>query len=315
MTQTAVREPQEFTPHSPAPGPSGTGQEPPENLAVFAEGFFEGAGPALTTVLNRKVTVRVLGLARVAPADLQLESPLPWVLVEASYQRGMTGTHWLVLSRGAALTLGRALVGETDGDSLDLLPSHEEAIRDCVNQMLVSAGPTLMPLFTRSVAFAPVVVQPVDDPDALPEELGPKAPPLWVVRAQAKSADGLTADLALTIGADLAREIASIGDAVEEPEAQPAPSRTEGMPSKIDLVLDITLPIAVELGRARMQIQDILKLAPGSVIELDKSAGDPVELYINDRPIAKGEVVVIDENFGVRLTSIVTTTERIRTLR
>jgi flagellar motor switch protein FliN/FliY len=64
-----------------------------------------------------------------------------------------------------------------------------------------------------------------------------------------------------------------------------------------------------------MQIQDILKLAPGSVIELDRSAGDPVELFINDRPIAKGEVVVIDENFGVRLTSIVTATERIKTLR
>jgi flagellar motor switch protein FliN/FliY len=77
----------------------------------------------------------------------------------------------------------------------------------------------------------------------------------------------------------------------------------------------VTLPVAVELGRARMQIQDILKLAPGSVIALDKSAGDPVELFINERPIAKGEVVIIDENFGVRLTSIVTATERIRTLR
>ncbi len=90
---------------------------------------------------------------------------------------------------------------------------------------------------------------------------------------------------------------------------------TTEAPSKIDLILDVTLPVTVELGRARMQIQDILKLTPGSVIALDKSAGDPVELLINDRPIAKGEVVIIDENFGVRLTSIVTTTERIRTLR
>ena len=86
-------------------------------------------------------------------------------------------------------------------------------------------------------------------------------------------------------------------------------------PAKIDMILDVTLPVAVELGRARMQIQDILKLAPGSVIALDKSAGDPVELLINDRPFAKGEVVIIDENFGVRLTSIVTATERIRSLR
>jgi flagellar motor switch protein FliN/FliY len=81
------------------------------------------------------------------------------------------------------------------------------------------------------------------------------------------------------------------------------------------MILDITLPVTVELGRARMQIQDILKLGPGSIVELEKLAGDPVELLINDRPIARGEVVVIDENFGVRLTSIVTPTERIRTLR
>jgi flagellar motor switch protein FliN/FliY len=88
-----------------------------------------------------------------------------------------------------------------------------------------------------------------------------------------------------------------------------------GEPRRLDMLLDLPLDVSVELGRTRMSIQELLALAPGSVIELDKSAGDPVELYINDRPIAKGEVVIIDENFGVRLTSIVTTTERIKTLR
>jgi flagellar motor switch protein FliN/FliY len=301
-------------PHSPAPEPA-PAAAPPENLAVFAEGFFEGAGPALTTVLNRKTAVGVLGLTKVAPADLLAESPLPWVLVEVSYQRGIRGTHWLVLSRATDLTLGRALVGETDGDSVELLPSHQEAIRDCVNQMLVSAGPALMPLFTRSVSFTSATVHAVDDPDALPEELGRDAAPLWTVRARATGADAFTADLILTIGAELAREITSIGDVADEPEKPLEARPDEGMPPKIDLILDVTLPVAVELGRARMQIQDILRLAPGSVIELDKAAGDPVELFINDRPIAKGEVVVIDENFGVRITSIVTASERIKTLR
>jgi flagellar motor switch protein FliN/FliY len=117
--------------------------------------------------------------------------------------------------------------------------------------------------------------------------------------------------LGLTIGDDVARELAAT---VVPAEPAPAP-RAEAGGARLDLILDVTLPVTVELGRARMQIQEILKLAPGSVIELDKSAGDPVELYINDRPIAKGEVVIIDENFGVRLTSIVTTTERIKTLR
>ena len=74
------------------------------------------------------------------------------------------------------------------------------------------------------------------------------------------------------------------------------------------------MPITVELGGTNMLIRDILALGPGSVIELDKLAGEPVDLLVNDRPIAKGEVVVIDESFGVRLTEISNATERLRSL-
>jgi flagellar motor switch protein FliN/FliY len=81
------------------------------------------------------------------------------------------------------------------------------------------------------------------------------------------------------------------------------------------MVLDITLPITVELGRTKMLIRDILALSPGSVIELEKLAGEPVEILVNERSIAKGEVVIIDENFGVRLTQISRPADRIRSLR
>ena len=83
----------------------------------------------------------------------------------------------------------------------------------------------------------------------------------------------------------------------------------------MDLLLDISLPVTVELGRTRMMIRDILHLAPGSVLELDKLVGEPVDILINEKSIARGEVVVIDENFGVRLTSIVTPSERVAGLR
>lgn len=296
--------------------PSNGAQEAPENLVLFAEGFFEGAGPALTTILNRAVEVQVARVALAPPSELLGSLGPPWVLIEASYQRGLHGTHRLVMSRAAGVTLAAALVGETyEDDAVRLHPRHAEAIRDSVNQVLGAAGPTLMPLFTRQVAFAPATVRLVDDADTLPAELGPRAKPLWVVQARATGAGGLDVDLALTITEELGREIARLGAAVDAPADAVELHQDDAPPSRIDLILDVTLPIAVELGRARMQIQDILKLAPGSVIELDKSAGDPVDLYINDRPIAKGEVVVIDENFGVRLTSIVTASERIRTLR
>jgi flagellar motor switch protein FliN/FliY len=82
----------------------------------------------------------------------------------------------------------------------------------------------------------------------------------------------------------------------------------------LDVILDISMPLTVELGRTKMLIRDILALGPGSVIELDKLAGEPVDLLVNDRPIARGEVVVIDESFGVRLTHISHATERLRSL-
>jgi flagellar motor switch protein FliN len=284
-----------------------------ENVEIFADGFFEGGGLALTTVLNKQIKVEVAGVTAITPADLVALLPLPWVMVDVTYQRGLTGTHRLLLGRESALSLAVAS-GAAGTEEIDIVAAHEESIREIFNQVLAAAGPTLMPLFTRSVSFAPAVVRIVDDLERLPADLERTAPQLWLVRANAIGADGWNVPLALTITAELAAEIAALG---MDTEAVPAftAAKAEPAPSKMDLILDVTLPVAVELGRARMQIQDILKLAPGSVIELDKSSGDPVELFINDRPIAKGEVVIIDENFGIRLTSIVTTTERIKTLR
>ena len=85
--------------------------------------------------------------------------------------------------------------------------------------------------------------------------------------------------------------------------------------SNIDLILDVPLQISVELGRTQKKIQDILELNSGSIIELDKLAGEPVDILVNGKIIAKGEVVVIDDNFGVRITDIVSPSNRISNLR
>lgn len=78
-----------------------------------------------------------------------------------------------------------------------------------------------------------------------------------------------------------------------------------GNGSGIDLLLDVVLNVNVELGRSSMLVKDILALGPGSVIELDKLAGEPVDVFINSTLIARGEVVVVDEKFGVRVTEII----------
>lgn len=86
-------------------------------------------------------------------------------------------------------------------------------------------------------------------------------------------------------------------------------------PRNIDSLLDISLPITIELGRTKMLVRDVLDLGPGSVIELDKVSGEPVDLYVNDKRFARGEVVIIEENFGVRITELLKVDERLKALR
>jgi flagellar motor switch protein FliN/FliY len=86
-------------------------------------------------------------------------------------------------------------------------------------------------------------------------------------------------------------------------------------PNGIDLLMDVRLRLSVELGKTTMSIRDVLGLGPGSVVQLDKMAGEPVDVMANDKLIAKGEVVVIGESFGVRVTDIVTPEKRLGSLR
>lgn len=105
------------------------------------------------------------------------------------------------------------------------------------------------------------------------------------------------------------------GPAVQQVQFAPiAGSQDAKHSNPLDLILNVEVQATVELGRANMQVRDVLELGPGSVVELEKLAGEPVDVLVNNRPFARGEVVVIDECFGVRVTEIVTPTERIASL-
>jgi len=82
----------------------------------------------------------------------------------------------------------------------------------------------------------------------------------------------------------------------------------------VDLILDIPLDVSVELGRVRIIVNDLLQLGQGSIIELNKPVGEPLEIYINNKLIARGEVVVVDEKFGIRVTDIISPLERVKSL-
>jgi flagellar motor switch protein FliN len=119
-------------------------------------------------------------------------------------------------------------------------------------------------------------------------------------------------------GADkVAAASADLAAAAVQPVAfgQLGPGQRGDGKANLDLLLDVEIPITVEVGRASMSLDDVLKLVPGSVIALDKRAEEPVDLRVNGKLVARGEVVLVDDTYGLRITQIVDAKGRLESLR
>lgn len=97
-------------------------------------------------------------------------------------------------------------------------------------------------------------------------------------------------------------------------QTTPAPEQSNGKDFKMDMLMDLSLQVSIELGRTKMCIKDILELQRGSVIELEKLASEPVDILVNGKKVAEGEVVVIEKHFGIRITSLVDSAERLKNI-
>ena len=111
-------------------------------------------------------------------------------------------------------------------------------------------------------------------------------------------------------------ETAAQGSVTATPASFPPVTNTAvaEQPKNIDFILDIPMKVSIYVGSTKMAIRDLLQLAQGSVIELDKLAGEPMEVMVNNKLVAKGEVVVVNEKFGIRLTDVVSAAERVKQL-
>jgi len=141
----------------------------------------------------------------------------------------------------------------------------------------------------------------------------------WAAAMQEQAA----AEASLTSDAEAQRVAAELGAAAQESpyQAQPAskifedfgaPAGKTGSMNDFDMILDIPVQLTVELGRTKLTIRSLLQLAHGSVVELDGLAGEPMDVLVNGTLIAQGEVVVVNDKFGIRLTDIITPAERMR---
>ncbi len=121
------------------------------------------------------------------------------------------------------------------------------------------------------------------------------------------------------LGADEVNGMAAPDASVEVRSAafqnlEATPGESGERDKKLELLMDLTLPVAIELGRTNMLIRDVLDLQRGSVVEFEKLASEPVDVLINGKKMAEGEVVVIEKHFGIRITNLVEASERVRGL-
>ena len=178
------------------------------------------------------------------------------------------------------------------------------------------ATPPVAPAEAAAAATVAVPDAPADSPDAAPPiDLSTRGDAAAVsldsfsideLLSQASFEDPSTFGGAAAAAAAASDAMPGAADGAAEfklPSFQQA--MQDAQASSIDLLRDVELNVKIELGRSRMLVEDVLKLAEGSVVELDKLAGDPVDVFVNDRLVARGEVLVLNDNFCVRVNEIV----------
>ncbi len=290
--------------------------------------FFASANSALAAMLAVDASVTEgIGQA-VDLADLAGEKGL---LARFPFRSGFQGEMAFLLRHRDAGVLADLILGG-DGAEKDALDESDlDALKEALTQVAGSGAPTISATLGREVGFATPEVAEVDAAQ-LTEALPWGHAFLGV--GSIKVADVLDAPLRLLLPVEVAREIAgllSADDGAEQPRedspapaAEPPPTAGGTQPVRtavptdirnIDLILDIEVEAMVRLGEARMPLREIQRLRPGSIMDLDKDTEALVELVVNDRVLAKGELVVVGtDHFALRITEIEAPSERIRKL-
>lgn len=311
------------------------------------------AATALSQLLNQRVNITTPAVSIMSPKELLQSFTMPFMLIEVGFTEGLQGSNLLILNASDALIIADLMMGG-DGINVsgEITELHASAVAEAMNQMMGSAATSMSNLFNTSVVITTPSVQSLENPMEadFPWVMDD---PVVVVSFRMEIGTLIDSSIIQVIPAHIAKEETALlmGTAAPEPASSEPPTISTtattttttaaaaaepsfGMPAEmstvdtedfpqldgikprnLDLILDVPLKVSVVLGKARRPIKEVLGLTPGSIVELDKMAEEPVDILINGTPIAKGEVVVVNENFGIKITSIESPVVRINNLR
>lgn len=291
-------------------------------LVKLAEAATAAAVEVLSVLVQRPVG---LGPPEVAFARWERDGAAPDeprnIVVQVEYVSGIQGLNWLVLEAKGARAIAATMMGESPGDDVPLDDLHISALAEAMNQMMGASANTLSSLLDRPIAISPpsVQLQAIRITPAAPSREDAEAGKHAVVLSfplsfQDESGSSLESRVLQVFPADLARQLAEHYLRVcpaatpddHRPPAAPAPKdRADASgASALGPWKRLTVTVTVRLGRAVLPLEEVLNLTKGSVVPLDISEGQPVDVLVSDTLVARGEVVVVRERFGVRITEI-----------
>ncbi|WP_366922964.1 flagellar motor switch phosphatase FliY [Metallumcola ferriviriculae] len=309
------------------------------------------AATALSQLINQKVTITTPKISLTNSKILSETFNIPYLLIKINFTDGVKGDNILVMqSRDSAVIADLMMGGEGKEITDELSEFSISAVAEAMNQMMGSSATSMSTMFNQRVVISPPEITPVDfseevgNPFQYPEDIQlvvisfnltigelvdseiMQVIPIGVAREQAEFL------LGTSTGGDENTDVSSEDEGTDEyqlieevpkgndeeisapPKGMPAAEQDDEQPRNLDLILDVPLRISVVLGKTKKPIKEVLNLTPGSVVELEKISNEPVDILVNGTLIAHGEVVVINENFGVRLTHIISTRERLNNL-
>ncbi|MGN4126193.1 flagellar motor switch phosphatase FliY [Lysinibacillus sphaericus] len=252
------------------------------------------AATSMSTVFNKKVDISppTIDLMNISQNEGRDNIPEDDLLVKVSFRLRIgnliDSNLMQLLPLRFSQNIVKSLLGET------------EAIEEPVAATIAPEAPPVAP---PPVQQAPPQQQPVYQQPAAPVQQPMYQQPVQQPMQQEQPIQ-MSARPAQPVNVQQAQFASFDPNVISQSEAR-----------NLNMLLDIPLQVTVELGRTKRSVKEILELASGSIIELDKLAGEPVDILVNSRLIAKGEVVVIDENFGVRITDVLSQAERLNNLR
>ncbi|HBR28968.1 MAG TPA: flagellar motor switch phosphatase FliY [Firmicutes bacterium] len=312
---------------------------------------FGSGSTALSLLLNRRVELNTPTVELSDIGELVRKYPKPCIAAEVDYKSGLRGTNLLMIQmHDGAVIADLMLGGDGTKPNKELGEMEMSAIGEAMNQMIGKASTSMSSLFNLRVEIAPprTRVLEMNNIEEFSNQIA-KDNLVAVIYFRLLIENLVDSKLMLVIPYAFAREMANT--LIDKGETAPPESKkvetaqtsarqpaargetrdpdsvrpiqfnvlnstvNHEQAGNLNLLLDVPLQISVELGSTRMRIKEILDLGIGSVIELDRLAGEQVDILVNGKLIAKGEVVVIDENFGVKITDIISPFERVNNLQ